>query len=248
MFSCVVLVNDPSLEQSLIDCLSKFTSIEIVDILYNEVSTLERIYHLRPDILFVDVDDSAISNMDFAEIGAHAGLLFAITRHPENSYELLCNGFHDVSSPSDLAFDIFFRKMNKLLKFTYFCKSNANSKTIITGKGHHLRYKNGENEESMFARYNKTSIRIFFNEIVYIKNSNNTLEITMINGKTINHNGTMKKFLEILPHKLFTRINNATIINHGLIDKISQKKLTIAGEEFEVSKNYYNNLKAALNL
>lgn len=248
MLTCVILGNDPDLEKVLIDCIGKFPSIEIIDILCDPISGLERLHQIRPDLLIMDVDDPGVANIEMAEMGNHVGVSFAITRHSEKVAPLLNKGFYDILTVEEFNFDLFFRKLNKLFKFIYFFKHKVENKSLIEQKTIDKHKEDTLCGESMFVRYNKKSVKVYFTDILYVKNQYNILELFMADGEVIQHNSTLKKFMNSLPPDQFVRINNATIVNHHKIEEVSKKNLRIGDIIFTVSKSYIEGLRSALNL
>lgn len=246
MLTCVILVNDTDLEKILIDCVGKFPSIEIIDILYDNILALERIHQIQPDLFIMDVDD--LANIEMMEMGNHVGVSFALTRRSENTLALLNKGFYDILTVEDLCFNSFFRKMNKLFKFIYFFRHKAANQSL---NGKMLNGKTPDDlltSESMFVRHNKKSVKVYLTDILYVKNQDNVLELFMADGRVIQHNSTLRKFMKSLPVSQFVRINNATVINHHKIEEFSKKNLRIGGATFTVSKSYIEGLRNALNL
>jgi DNA-binding LytR/AlgR family response regulator len=236
-------VNDSTIEKMLIHSISKFPPIEIIDIFSGGIPALERLHKLKPDICIVDVDDPNIANVEVAELGV--GVAIAITSDIERSYALIDKGFYDVVASRDISFEMLFRRVNRLLKFIYHFvhkyQPTEEKQTTPSAPAEEI-----PSKDSLFVRFNKKSVKVNLRDILYVRNINHALELSLTNGQVLQHSCTMKKFMKSLPSNQFVRINNATIVNHKKINEISKKELNVGGKKFIVSKSYVDNLKKVL--
>ncbi|MDL2309369.1 LytTR family transcriptional regulator, partial [Bacteroidales bacterium OttesenSCG-928-C03] len=209
---------------------------------------------LQPDILFVDVDDASSGSIELLEIGSYQGIAFGVTASKESNYllSLLDKGFFDVIPIQDFSFELFCKKINKMMKYLYYLNKNGSSSNVqlceptvvYTG------YPPTETalNDGMFVRYNKISIKVRFDEILYVKNIGNVLKLYLINNKIAYHNSTLRKFIKNLPANQFIRINNSTIVNHTQVESFARNTVSISGHSFPVTKSYLDNLKIVLKI
>lgn len=246
MYKCVILVADPSLERVLIDYLSKFNSIEIIDILCDKISAFERLHYLKPDFIFIDVDDPNITGIELADFGNNIGVSIAVTQSRSEVSALLNKGYLDIFVREDLHLDNFCRKINKVLRFIhYFLEGMEKNPLEESEKSYKMP---ATEKDEMFVKHMKKSVKICYENVLYIRNINNVLTIFQTNGKIVCHNSTLKKFIKVLPPDLFVRINNSTIINFTKITEIMMNNINLEGVKFKVSKNYMENFKRVIGL
>jgi DNA-binding LytR/AlgR family response regulator len=238
------------LEKTLAESIGKFASLEIIDILFDRVTATERLNQLHPDILFVDVDDPAIGTLDLSEVGNQPGASFAITNNNSSEYirTLLDRGFFDIFFFQHFTFELFCRKVNKLLKCLHYLPNKGGKQQVRDRALAYALPEESVGKEGMFVRYNKTSVKIKFSDIIHIKNTNNILKIYLVNNKVVYHNSTLRKFVKSLPADQFIRINNSTIINHTKVEEFSRNSIFIGPHAFPVTKSYMEGLKKVLRL
>lgn len=250
MITAVILINDPLIEKTLIDSIGKFNSIEIVDILFDKVTATERLNQLHTDLLFVDVDDPAIGSIELAEIGNQPGASFAITANSNSDHllSLLDKGYFDLFIMQNFTFEIFCKKVNKMMKSLYYLQNKGVRLPIKERFSSYPLLEEPNSKDGMFVRHSKTNIRVKFNEILYAKNEDNLLKIYLITGKVVYHNSTLRKFIKELPSNQFVRVNNSTIINFTKVDEFSRNSVSIFNHKFPVTKSYIDQLRKVLKL
>lgn len=244
MFTCVILVNDLLIEKTLVESIGKFSSIEVIDILFDRVTAIERLNQLQPDILFVHTDDPQIGAIDITEIGNQPGVSFAVTNRDDSAHiaELLDKGYFDLFFLHKFNFEIFLQKINKMMKILYYLPHKKEFKKLEEKVISYAK------EDSMFVKYNKSSVKVDFSDILYVRNEDHVLKIYLSNGRIVLHNSTLRKFIHILPRHQFLRINNAVIVNHERIEEFSRNSVTITGVVFPVTKSYIDALRRKLKI
>ena len=93
------------------------------------------------------------------------------------------------------------------------------------------------------------SIRILFNEVLYIRSNGNQLEIFGESGEKTVIRGTLTKIYVKLPKDKFQKINKSTIVNCDKITKIiKQNKIVIGKECFSITRSFIKSFKSILSL
>lgn len=250
MITSVILVNDPLVEKTLVDSIGKFSSIEIIDILFDKVTATERLNQLHTDLLFVDVDDPAIGSIKLTEVGNQPGASFAITANGNSDHilSLLDEGYFDVFMMQNFTFETFCKKMNKMMKSLYYLQNKGVRPPIKERFSSYPALEELNSKEGMFVRCGKTNTRVNFADILYVKNIDSLLKIHLISGKVVYHNSTLRKFIKDLPANQFVRINNSTIVNYTRVDEFSRNTVSIFNHTFPVTKSYIDLLRKVLRL
>lgn len=247
--TCVLFINDPSLEKKLVEIIARFNSMEIIDVFYDRVTVIEKLNQINPDLLFIDMDDNSINGIELLGIINKPPFIIGITSRLDYIPVLLDSGFYDFLFSKDLSLEYFCTKMSKVIKLVHTLDSK-NQITVLQESPHayEQRKPHEHQKESMFVKYNKISVKVKYDDVLYIKNVGNGLKLVLHNGKNVYHNSTLKKFLLLLPEKKFIRINNSTIVNVNKIEKYHRNKITIKDEAFSVSRIYSEKLKKELQL
>lgn len=104
------------------------------------------------------------------------------------------------------------------------------------------------NKSMFFNGGRKTeSIRILFNDVLYIKSNGKQLEIFYENGVQKFINTSLQKFYVKLPKDKFQKINRCVIVNIDKVTKIiKQNKIIIGTECFTITRSFIKQFKHLL--
>ena len=109
--------------------------------------------------------------------------------------------------------------------------------------------KNNEfSQNYVFVKHKKQSEKVKLEDILFMKNNKNTIEILTTTGKIFYHQSTLKNFYEKLPLDNFIKINNTVVVNYHKIDKVKNSEVTIQGHTFTVTRVYAQALRKALRI
>lgn len=93
------------------------------------------------------------------------------------------------------------------------------------------------------------SIRILFNEVLFIRSNGNQLEIHGENGETTVIRGSLTKIYAKLPKDKFQKINKSIIVNCDKVTKIiKQNKIVVGNECFSITRSFIKSFKSLLSL
>ena len=246
--TCVIYTNNPSLESNLIKLIELFETIEIIDVFRDKITVIEKLNGLTPDLLYIDINDDSVSNVELLSHINKPPFIIGITDIQDDIPFMLDNGFYDFLFSKELTKDYFCRKMSKLIKLLYALNSKEIPQICQEDPSSYDPQKNTDgHKEHIFVKYQKISTKVRFDDVLYVKNVGNALKIAMANGKTVYHKCTLKKFLTVLPEHL-VRINNSIIINVNKIEQYHKNSLSIKEEYFPISRVYAEAVKRQLNL
>lgn len=96
-----------------------------------------------------------------------------------------------------------------------------------------------------FIKTNKKYVRIYFDEIAYIKGLGNYVEITTIKKKKHIYYKSLKDLIENLPSQ-FMRVHNSYIVNLTIIDSLEDNQITVNNVKISVGKSYKECLKKSI--
>lgn len=88
----------------------------------------------------------------------------------------------------------------------------------------------------MLVKEGKTFQKIYFDEIIYIENVKNYINIYLTSDRKIFVRSTTNQIISKLPSNQFVKINRTHIVNFNYIEKIGNDVLVINDLEFPITK------------
>jgi len=246
--TCFAFIQNANLEKKVIDCLSKFKSIQFFGFVNQRVDFLERMNHFRPEILILDLSCHKNDEIEILDMIHKPPFILGIVSSKESPHYWLDKGLFDII-PIQFTAEILIRKIYKIIRVISDI-SNAYQIEPIASDGS-IVYKparilpNKEND-SFFIRYKKISTKIKFSIITVVTKEKNIVAIETSTNQLYFHESTIKETAQKLPSEYFIRINNATIINLNCVDKIQKNHVFIDSRVFPVSRSYFFQFKNAV--
>ena len=246
--TCFAFIQNATLEKKVIDCLSKFKSIQFFGFVNQRVDFLERMNHFRPEILILDLSHYKNDEIEILELIHKPPFILGIVSAKENLHFWLDKGLFDIL-PFQFTNDMLIRKIYKIIRVICDISNAYQVEPLVASPP--IPYKPVKSIEikevdALFSRYQKITTKIKYNIITVISKEQKVLAIETSTNQLYFHESTLKETLTKLPSEYFVRINNATIINLNYIDKIQKSKVYIGDRAFAISRSYYFQFKSAL--
>ncbi len=243
ILTCAIFVFNKDVENVLIDQLKKTSSIELLHVLKNNMELVEKIHQKPTDILFIsDIYCGILQNIN------QPPFVIVVEEH----------GLPPGQNKRNLFFDVLRTPLQEQNLCDVFGKvfkiANAYRYYPPTGPSvaeEHPKYQTNEpsvNEEQMFIKNGKVSYKIIFDEVLFIKNVGNSLQINLENGKSLFYRSTLRKFFHLLPSNRFARVNKSVVVNYTKISRFQNQQIWINSEQFSVSRIYIVRLRELLRL
>lgn len=247
--TCFAFVQNATLEKKVIDCLSKFKSIQFFGFVNQRVDFLERMSHFRPEILILDLSHQKSEEIEILEMIHRPPFVLGIISSKENPHSWLDKGLFDVI-PLQFSHDLFIRKIYKIIRVISDITKLYQGETLAAESP--IVYKVSKpavskETESFFMRFQKITTKIKCNIITVITKEKNLVAIETATNQLYFHESTVKEVATKLPQEYLVRINNATIINVNFVEKIEKNQVTIGNKIFTVSRSYYFQFRNAAN-
>jgi len=246
--TCFAFVQNATLEKRVIDCLSKFKSIQFFGFVNQHVDFLERMSHFRPEILILDLSHYKNDEKDILDMIHKPPFILGVVSSKENLPYWLDKGLFDVLPPQFTS-ELLIRKIYKIIRVI--SDINCTYQTELVAAENPIVYKPSKSalkeNESFFIHYQKITTKIKFHIITVITKENSVLAIETSTNHLYFHEATMRETAKKLPAEYFVRINNATIINLNFVDKIQKNCVYMGERSFQVSRSYYYQFKNAVN-
>ena len=247
--TCFAFIQNATLEKKVIDCVSRFKSIQSFGFVNQRVDFLERMNYFRPEILILDLSQRKNDEIDILDMIHKPPIILGIIPSKDNPHFWLDKGLFDVL-PAQFTNDSLIRKIYKVLRIisdisnTYPFESMAAENPITYKPSKSLQSKDND---SFFIRYQKVTTKIKSSIITVISKEKKFLAIETSTNQLYFHESTIKETAMKLPDAYLIRINNATIINLNYIDKILKNMVYFGERRFTVSRSYYYQFKKAVN-
>ncbi len=228
-YSCII-VDDESLAQDLLEAhLEKIPNINIVAKCHTAMIAMQVLNEYPVDIMFLDIEMPDLNGIHFLkslEKTPYTIFTTAYSQYALESYEL--NVVDYLLKP--IRFDRFFKAITKVLSLLN--STPTNLQTSITE----------QKNDYFFVKSDYKSIKIQFNNIVYIESAQKYVKI-FVNDKCIMPLMSLSSIMGILPTKQFFRCHKSFIVNLDVIECIDGNQLLLtSGDKIPVSKT----LKAEL--
>ncbi|MDR2970333.1 MAG: LytTR family transcriptional regulator DNA-binding domain-containing protein [Bacteroidales bacterium] len=247
--TCLAFIQNANLEKKVIDCLSKFKSIQFFGFVNQPVDFLERMNHFRPEILILDLSHHKNDESDFLELIHKPPFVLGIIPSKENPHFWLDKGLFDVI-PSNFSNDLLIRKIYKIIRVIfdisnlYLTEPMAAENPIVFKP---LKPHQNKENDSFYIRYQKVTTKIRINTITVIAKEHKLIAIETSTNQLYFHESTIKETVMKLNVDFLVRINNATIINLYYVDKIKKNMVHMGERVFKVSRSYYFQFRNAVN-
>lgn len=202
---------------------------------------IEKLQKQRVDILFMDMNKKEESDKLLRMIDKPP-FIIGLVSSPLVVPQLLDSGFFDcLDTHADL--ESFCRLMSKIIRIVN--HYSREEKPIVSEAQESYKvdrhYQSARN--FVFIKHKRTSIKVNYDDIMYVKNTGNVLRLECVNGKVYYHTSTLKDFLDKLPPELFFRVNQSIIANFNFIEKMEGKYVYISGSRFKLSRIYAGSIK-----
>lgn len=230
-----LVVDDDELDRlAVIVEASRYPFLQRVGVCKNGTEAIDYIQHLKPDIVFSDIEMPGTSGIDMmrALYGKIPVPVF-ITSHPEfalESYDL--EVFDYILKPlSTERFEKCITRVQdffKLRKKAMDIDNNSDESGYITVKQGYEKH------------------RLHSSDIVFLESMKDYTKIKTISGQSLLVLETLSSLLKQLPEDKFMRIHRSYAVNLSKIESIASNKINIQGTELPVGKSFKSTVNAMM--
>jgi two-component system LytT family response regulator len=202
---------------------SKVPFLNLAACFTNAFEALAYLAQHQVDLLFLDIKMPDISGLELMESLQPKPLVIFTTAYAEHavqSYEL--NAVDYLLKP--FAFARFLKACHKV------------NELLQNRLGHNLP------ADSIFVRSGYETVRINFNEILYLESGGNYIAFVLTDDRRIMSRLTISEALETLPDTQFARVHRSYIVNKQKINRIERHQLHLEGVCVPVSSAYATEL------
>ncbi len=220
--SCIIVDDEPTARDVIVNHLSKIDCIEVVAICNNALEAFNCMNSKRIDLIFLDINMPEISGISFAKsINKEIKIIFTTAYR-----EYAIDGF-DLHAVDYLLKPISFERI----------LNAVNNYFDIHHKILPIEVPETKLNDFIFVRSDRRMKKVDFSDIVYIESYNDYLKIhcdkhTIVTRETISNIETK------LPIRQFIRTHRSFIISIHKIDSFSSEELILNNKSIPISRNY----------
>ena len=227
---CIIVDDEPLAIEVIESHLEKINDIEIVAKCESAVEAFEILRKKKIDLIFLDIQMPELTGIDFIKSISNPPkviLTTAYRKYALEGYELDVVDY--LLKP--ISFERFMKAINK------YYKTAGNEFKVVQQEN---------NEENfIYVKENKKSIKLDFAEIRYIESMKDYATIYTDNKKVITKI-TMNELEEKLPPNKFIRIHRSFIVSIPKIEAFTSTSIEIGKRELTIGRSYKNAVMKAL--
>ncbi len=221
---CLIVDDEPLARKGISLHLSELPELQEIGSVGNAIKAGEFIKTHHVDIIYLDIEMPGISGMQFLETLSPDILVILTTAYPQFAVDAFSLDVVDY--------------LLKPIKFDRFYKASQKAIDI-----HRLRHQVSEtdttelHDDYMFIRSDRKIVKIYFDEISYIKGLKDYVIVHTASEKYITAMN-VKTIFEQLPKILFARVSKSHIVYVPKVSSLSHESVFLDTEEIPLGKTY----------
>ncbi len=229
MISCIVIDDEPLALQQIEQYVERTPVLELKGSFDSAMSALDFLRQNSVDLLFVDINMPQITGLEFVEALPFDIKVIFVTAYREFALE----GFSLDAADYLL----------KPLSYASFLKSVEKV---------HNRYFNRTADEKtdrdyIFLRSECRTVRVNFDDILYIESKREYLDIVLSNNEIITIHGSMASILEKLPQNQFVKVHRSFIVNLFEVKVIERNTIVFGKQHIPINDNAKDTIMKFIN-
>lgn len=230
-----LIVDDDDLDRMAVTLeASKYPYLQRVGLCKNGTEAIDYIQHLKPDIVFSDIEMPGTSGIDIMRtLYGKIPVPIFITSHPEfalESYDL--EVFDYILKP--LSSERFEKCMSRVLDFFALRKKTMGIDNHAAETGY------------IIVKQGYEKHRLHHSDIVFLESMKDYTKIRTISGQSLLVLETLGNLLQQLPEDRFIRIHRSYAVNRNKIESVASNKVNLLGLELPVGKSYKSIINAIM--
>lgn len=224
--NCLIIDDEPLAISILETYIGKVDFIEVVNTYTNAIDALEDIKHGDIDVVFLDINMSRITGLDFLRTLNSHPLIIITTAYREyalESYEL------DVLDylVKPIPFNRFLKSVNKL----------TDRLQVKKGEAVHM-----ESEPHIFLKIDKKMVRVILSDILYIESLKDYIKLYTTIGNYIAYK-SLASIVEELPSDNFIRVHKSYAIALNKVKSVDGNCIEIGNKTVPIGRVYIKKVK-----
>lgn len=218
-----LIIDDEPFAQKVIEQYAqRLPDLTIIGTCNDAICAHKAIQEQAIDLLFLDINMPKLSGISFLKNLKNAPLVIFTTAYSEYALE----GF-ELNAIDYL---------KKPFSFERFCKAYYRAEELLL-----LKQNSGEastnTADFLFIKSNKKSIKVKYADILYIEGLGDYIKVHLLNQKLVT-NLSMKKMMDLLPHKKFHRIHKSFIVSIDKIESLEGNMVSVNQIKLPIGNSY----------
>lgn len=229
---CIAIDDEPLALDIIEDYVSKVDFLELEAKTTSAIDALKIIKSKTIDLIFLDIQMPELSGFEFLESIAHTPLIIFTTAYDD----------YAVDSYNYNAIDY----LLKPFSFARFLKAVDKAHKLFSSKPEKEIREKKDKVKYIFVNVNGNIIKLFLNDILFIKSLTDYIEIKTFENKYVVRE-SLKDVEKILARNNFIRVHKSYIVSLGKIDLIEGNIIKIRNEEIPIGRSYRSTLLKVIN-
>ncbi len=229
--NCIIVDDEPIAREGMENLISKTSGLKLDGMFESAEAASAYLKDNSVDLIFLDIEMPEINGIEFARTIPDKTLVIFTTAYSEyamDSYEV--DAVDYLVKPIEP--ERFRKAVNKAIQY-YSLLENAESEGIDT------------EDDFIFVKSDRRYFKVYYSDILYIEGLKNYVVIHTEKKKIVTkiYLSTMS---ELLPPKIFFRINKSYIVNLSKIDSFDNNDVFIDDYEIAIGTAYRDELYSIL--
>jgi len=219
MIRCIVIDDEPLAVKLVKEYITRVSFLELAATFTDAIEARKFLEKEKIDLLFLDIQMPDINGLQFYDSLKDKPMVIFTTAFSEYAVDgFNVNAIDYLLKPFE--YDRFVKSVYKAKEYYEFIRSQEVQLT------------------SIFVKSDYQLVKINLKDVLLIEGLDDYIRIHLPNNKTILTLMSLKAIAEKLPAQEFVRIHRSYIVPLSKIDKVSSKKIEIAGKEIPVGISY----------
>jgi DNA-binding LytR/AlgR family response regulator len=219
MMRCIIIDDEPLAGKLVREYISRVSFLELAGTFTDAIEAKKLLEKEKIDLLFLDIQMPDINGLQFYDSLKDKPMVIFTTAFSEYAVEgFNVNAIDYLLKPFE--YDRFLKSVYKAKEYAEFMRSQEVQMT------------------SIFVKSDYQLVKINLKDVLLIEGLDDYIRIHLPNNKTILTLMSLKAIAEKLPPQEFARIHRSYIVPLSKIEKVSSKKIEIAGKEIPVGISY----------
>lgn len=233
MIKCIAIDDEPLALKQLENYIKKTPFLQLSAACHSAAAASEILKNESVDVIFTDINMPDVSGLDFVKSLSNPPLVVFSTAYAEYAVEgFKIDAIDFLLKP--YGYDDFMKAAMKVRQYLEWKNSSANAETV-----------QNEERDFMFIRADNKSVKVFYDNILYIEAMSEYIRIHFKNGdKSLMTFMSVKLMAESLPAAKFRRIHRSYIVALDSIKSLQRSELELAdGTILPVSASYKDDIQ-----
>lgn len=221
---CIIVDDEPIARKGIARQVEQIAQLELLDSFNSGEAALDFLKTTEVDLIFLDIQMPGMNGIELARILPKQTLIIFTTAYSEyalDSYEV--DAIDYLVKPIDPA--KFRKAVNKAITYHALLMDEEEK-----------RVENVE-EDFIFVKSDRRFFKVNFKDVLFIEGLKDYVIIQMDNQRVITRMN-IKTIHDLLPKKLFLRINKSYIVNKSRIESFNNNDVFIKTHEIAIGNSY----------